>query len=96
MENEKEIIDNLVVGGVVGATLGALISNNKERGATIGAIAGAALFATFNAHEKAKKSNLRLVYEEDGIIYEEHNGIRKVLRKIEKPVFSFKNRYKLK
>jgi hypothetical protein len=96
MENEKEIIDSLVVGGVVGAALGALISNNKERGITIGTIAGAALFATFNAHEKAKRSNLRLVYEEDGIIYEEQNGVKKVLRKIEKPKISVKNRYKLK
>jgi hypothetical protein len=96
MDNEKEIVDSLVVGGVVGASLGALISKNKERGVAIGAIAGAALFATFHAYERAKNSNLRLVYEDNGVIYEEYNGVRKSVREINKPKIILKNRYKLK
>ncbi|WP_333658899.1 hypothetical protein [Flavobacterium sp.] len=96
MNNEKEIIDDLVVGGIIGASLGALISNDKGKGATIGAIAGAALFATFNAHESAKKENLTLVYEENGVIYEEHNGKRRVLKNLERLNIVPKKSYKLK
>ena len=96
MNTEQEIIDSLIIGGVVGASLGALISNDKERGVAIGALAGAALLATFNAYETARKGNYPLVYEENGVIYEESGGVKSIIREIEKRTVVLKNRYKLK
>lgn len=96
MEKDDEIIKDLLTGGVIGASLGALIAKDKEDGFAIGGIIGAALVATFRAHERAKKSNLPLVYEENGFIYEELNGVKKVIREIKKPKTVLKNNYKLK
>lgn len=70
MEQDDKILENLITGGVGGAALGALLSKDKGEGATLGALAGAAILATFRANEEAKKSKLPLILEEEGSLYE--------------------------
>jgi hypothetical protein len=82
---------------LIGAALGALVSKNKEEGATIGALAGAALLATFKANEKAMQTNLPMYVEENGDLYEiKLGGIKKFIRKIEKPTVKLQENFKLK
>jgi hypothetical protein len=69
MKNDAELLESLIAGGVIGAALAALIKNNKES-ATLGAIAGAAILASYHAVERAKKTNIPLVIEEKGALYE--------------------------
>lgn len=96
MNTEKKIIEELIVGGVLGASLGAVISKNKDRGIAIGAIAGAALFATYKAYESAKKANQKIIFEENGVIYEDNNGELIPIKTIEKKTLEVKKSYKLK
>jgi len=99
MENDKQIINNLIAGGLVGAALGALLSDENKSGnnAVLGAIAGAAIVATFRANEEAKKSNLPMVLEEDGSLYEVYpNGDRRLLKKIEKPQIKIPSKFNLR
>lgn len=97
MEQDDKILENLITAGVVGAALGALLSKDKREGATLGALAGAAILATFRANEEAKKSNLPLILEEEGSLYEIYpNGERKFLRKIEKPNITLPSQFKLR
>ena len=97
MKNDKEIIDSLIEGGVVGAALGALLSKNKEEGTILGALAGAAILATFKANEQAKQTNIPMYVEENGIIYEVQPGGNKIfIRKIEKPSANLPEHFKLK
>ncbi|MFP9117239.1 glycine zipper 2TM domain-containing protein [Flavobacterium sp. RNTU_13] len=97
MEQDDKILENLITGGVVGAALGALLSKDKREGATLGALAGAAILATFRANEEAKKSNVPLILEEEGNLYEiSPDGQRRFLRKIEKPKITMPSQFKLR
>src|SRR5690606_23805023 len=97
MKNDEEIIESLIAGGFLGAALGALLSKNKEEGATLGALAGAAILATFKASEQAKKSNVPVLYEEDGCLYEEHpGGTKKFVKELEKSRRLTNDKFKLK
>lgn len=97
MEQDDKILENLITGGVVGAALGALLSKDKGEGAALGALAGAAILATFRANEEAKKSNLPLILEEEGSLYEIYpDGERKFLKKIEKPKNTMPSQFKLR
>lgn len=97
MKNDEEIIKSLIAGGFIGAALGALISNDKEEGVTLGAIAGAALLATFRANEDAKRTNVPMYIEEDGQLFQvQPNGNKKFIRKIEKPSVRLQENFKLK
>jgi hypothetical protein len=69
MSKEEEMIESLIKGGVIGAALGALILNNKN-GAMLGALAGAAVSASLQANENATKTNLPIIMEEKGALYE--------------------------
>jgi hypothetical protein len=96
MKKDKEIIESLIAGGIVGAALGAILSNNTK-GATIGAIAGAALLATYSANEKAKNSNIPLFIEVDGYLCKmmpDGDLIR--IRKIERPQTKVNQHFLLK
>lgn len=85
MENDNEIVESLIAGGLIGAALGALLSKNKGDGSALAAIAGAALLATFKANEQAKKTNIPLYTEEDGNLYElQPGGSKKFIKTIEK------------
>lgn len=95
MKSEKEIVDSLISGGIIGSALGALITNRKEDG-ILGAIAGAALFAAFKANEKAKELHFPLVTLENSTIYElGADGEKKVVKHIEKPAIKIPSNFKL-
>lgn len=69
MKNDNEIVQSLVAGGVVGASLGTLLIKNTEQNTPLGKLASAAILATFKANEAAKKTNISMFFEEDGILY---------------------------
>jgi hypothetical protein len=96
MKNDEEIIQSLIAGGLIGAALGVLLSKNKEEGATLGALAGAAILATFKANEKAMRMNIPMYVEEDGNLYIKSGGTKKLVRKIDKPSVKLQGRFKLK
>ena len=97
MKSDEEILQSLIAGGLIGAALGALLSKNREDGATLGALAGAAILATFKANEKAMQTNLPMFIEEDGSLYQiQSGGEKKFIRTIEKPAVKLKNNFKLK
>ena len=86
-DKDKEVLGSLVAGGVIGAALGALISEDKSKGngATLGAIAGAALFATLQASENAKKTKVPMVVEENNALYEiSSNGSKRKIKDLPK------------
>jgi len=96
MKNDDEIIQSLIAGGIIGAALGALASNDKEEGAVLGALAGAAILATFKANEIAMKSNLTMYVEENGELYQiQPGGSKQFIRTIEKPTIQLQKRFKL-
>jgi hypothetical protein len=97
MKSDDQILESLLAGGLIGAALGALLSKDKEDGATIGTIAGAAILATYRANEQAMQSNVPVMIEENGKIYLLHPGGRKeFIREIPKSTVLLQNRYKLK
>ncbi len=69
MDSEAKTIESLIAGGVIGATLGALITNDRGEGATTGAIAGAVLFATLQANDDAKKTQVPFYIQENNALY---------------------------
>lgn len=96
-ESDDNILQSLVTGGFIGATLGALLSKNKEEGAAIGALAGAVILATYKANERAQKTNLPVYVEEDGNLYViESGGEKRFIKNIPKPTISFPEHFKLK
>jgi len=97
MKSDDEIIESLIAGGIIGAALGVLLLKNKEEGMTLGALAGAAILATFKANEQAKKTNVSLYFEEDGKLYEQRSGgLKKFIKTIEKPKVKLPDTFILK
>ncbi len=93
MKQDDEILDSLIKGGLIGAALGALLSKNKA----LGALAGAAILATFKANEQAMQTNVPMYVEENGYLYQiEMGGIKTMIRKIEKPLIQLPQHFKLK
>ncbi len=86
MENENKIVENLIAGGIIGAALGALIADDKQEGASIGAIAGAVILATLKANEAAKKTKVPFYIQENNILYLiTPDGEKHFVREITKP-----------
>jgi len=97
MEEDNEIFKSLILGGFIGATLGALLSGNKNGGSTVGALAGAVLIATLNANERARNTNMPVMVEENGSVFEiGPNGNRKFLKSIPKNQKPIPKHFKLK
>jgi hypothetical protein len=97
MKNDDEIIESLILGGLIGAALGALISDKKGEGATLGLMAGAALLATFKANEQAKQTNLPMYFAENGYLYQrQSDGTKKLIREIGKPSVTLQEHFTLK
>lgn len=85
MKNDSEVLESLIAGGIIGATLGALITNNKN-GSVLGAIAGAAILATFKASERAKEMNFPLIVEENNVLYQiQEDGTKKLIKQLSRP-----------
>jgi hypothetical protein len=96
-ENDENIFQSLIAGGLIGAALGALLSKDKEEGATIGALAGAVILATYKANEHAQKTNLGVYVEEDGKLYEiQPGGVKRFIKDIPKPNVPLHDHFKLK
>ena len=98
MAKDEEIFESLIAGGLIGAALGALLTSNRNgNGAGIGALAGAVLLATLKANERAQKSSVSVLIEEDNIIYEVNSkGEKKFVREIPKSEKTLPEKYKLK
>lgn len=97
MKEENTTIDSLIKGGLIGAALGALLSKDKEEGAVMGALLGAAISATLKASEEARKTNVPVYVEEDGMLYEiSPDGKKRFIKKIIKPADELPEQFKLK
>ena len=82
-ESKNDIIEGAIAGGLIGAALGALFTG-KSKGSIVSLIAGAAIGASLKALEKAKKTNIPVLYEENGSLYKLHpNGECEFIREIE-------------
>ena len=96
-KKDEELFERLLVSGIIGAALGALLSKNKGAGAVIGALGGAAILASWEATEEAKKTSIPLIYEENGILYEIHpDGTKKTVKKLPKSNRTLPKRFDLK
>ena len=97
MKNDEEIMESLIAGGLIGAALGALLSKNNGDQTMLGALDVATILATFKANEKAMKMNIPMYMEENGNIYQvQTGGIKKFIRKIDKPSLKLPQHFKLK
>jgi outer membrane lipoprotein SlyB len=97
MNQDDEIIESLIAGGLIGAALGALLTNGKKEAATLGAIAGAALLATYRANEQAKAANIPVWVEENNKIYEiMPGGEKRFIKELPTLGTRLKKHYKLK
>ena len=96
MKNDKEIIESLITGGIIGAGIGALITENSREGLAIGSIIGAAILGTYKANEKAKETHIPFIIEENGILYQiNEDGSKLFLRELEKPKIKIEKNFKL-
>ena len=96
MSKEDEIFQSLIAGGLIGAGLGALLTGKKDD-ALLGAIAGAAIMATYKASEEAEDRNFPVFIVEDGKLFEQKpDGNKIYVRDIRKSGKKFSSNYKLK
>lgn len=97
MNEAEKSIESLVERGLIGAELGALLANDEEEVAEIGVLLEAAFSATLNAAENAKKTNVPVCVEENGVLYEElPSGEKIFLRKLAKPAVKFPVQFTLR
>lgn len=97
MKNENATLESLIKGGMIGAVLGAFLSKDKEEGAVIGGLLGAAILATIRANEEAQKTNVPVYVEEDGKLYEIISSREKrFIKNLKKPTRSLPEQFKLK
>lgn len=96
MKSDEEILKDAISGGLIGATLSALISGSKD-GSGTGAIAGAVLLASIKANERAKKTSIPVLIEENGKLYELYNGgNKKFIRSLPKRIVRLPKTFTLK
>ncbi len=69
MKNDEQILESLIAGGLIGAALGALVTGSKKNSES-GIIARAAILATFEAYEKARKTNIPLLIKKGNALCE--------------------------
>ncbi len=69
MASPDNSFDKLILGGLIGSALGALLAKNKDDGALVGALIGAAIAATATANENARKANQDVLIVEGGDLY---------------------------
>jgi len=97
MKNDNEILESLIVGGLIGAALGSLLSEKKGDGAALGALAGAVILATYKANEQAMQTNLPMYIVENGYLYQvQSGGVKKLIREINKPTITLQEHFTLK
>ena len=95
-KKESDIVQSLLVGGVIGAALSALLSKNKG-GVALGALASAALFASTKAYKNAQETEIPLVIEEDGSLYRVYaDGKKKLIKHLPKSPQTIPQKFILK
>lgn len=93
---ENEIFQSLISGGIIGAALGFLLSKNKERGTSLGALAGAAILATYEANKAAHLSSIPVYIEENRKLYSiDADGHKSFVKDIPKPTEKLAKKFKL-
>lgn len=96
MENNSELFEKLFATGLIGKELYKIVSADYED-SSMGIIAGAALRASFEAYENAKKTNLSLVMKEGDFLYEiQPNGSKKILKSFSKNIEHLPEKFILK
>lgn len=96
MGNKLNTIESLVSLGILGATIGDVLSKDKEDGAIIGALVGVAIAATTKASEDAKKTKVTHLVEEEGELYEVNSsGEKRFIRKLRKATTHLPVQFKL-
>lgn len=96
MKKDDEIFETVIAGGIIGASLEALLSKKTDVGLTLGALAGAVIFGTLKASEKASQTNIPMFFEENGSLYRLESGVKTFVRELEKPNVTFPRKFKLK
>jgi|GEM_PF-1381395 len=83
-KKKQEIIDGAIAGGIIGAALGALLTG-KGKSTLISALTGVAIGASIKAQKEAKKLDVPVMYEEEGIIYKVYpDGTKELVKEIDK------------
>jgi hypothetical protein len=96
MKSDNDIFEIVITSGLIGASLGALIKDNKKT-ATLGAIAGAAIVASYHASEKARNLKVPIIVKENGSLYElQLDGTKKFLKRIPSNPTHLKKEFSLK
>ncbi len=81
-QSRDKIIEGALVGGVVGAALGAIITG-QSKGSMTAMLVGAAIGATVNAKKEADEFQLTRLAEIDGKIYKiAPDGTKKLIKSI--------------
>jgi hypothetical protein len=81
-KSRDQIIESALIGGAVGASLGAILTGEGKRTATA-MLVGAAIGATIKAKQEAEAYNLSRLVEVDGKIYRiAPNGDKKLIKTI--------------
>jgi hypothetical protein len=81
-KSRDQIIESALIGGAVGASLGAILTGESKRTATA-MLVGAAIGATIQAKQEAEAYNLSRLVEVDGKIYRiAPNGDKKLIKTI--------------
>jgi hypothetical protein len=94
-KEEQEIFESLILGGLIGAALGTLLTAKKE-GGLLGAIAGAAILGTFKANARAVEGDVPVLVEEGNVIYEITSKGRKIFKKVPKSERKVPSQFKLR
>lgn len=96
MNSDREIIESLVAGGLLGAALGTLVSDDK-RGTAIGALAGAAIVASFRANQRAQATGVPVILEQNNELVRIYpDGRRELIRKIPRTNAHIPRKFKLR
>lgn len=94
-QNNDEIIENALLGGVIGVALGALLTG-KSKDSLAAALLGAAIGASVTALNEAKENNLPVLIEENGVLYELYpDNSKRFVRKLRNPSPSIPSKFKI-
>jgi hypothetical protein len=93
MKNNNQLFKTLHEDGLIGNGLYKIVTDHVES-SSLSIIAGAALQASFDAYEKAKKTKLPLVMKEGDFLYKiKSDGSKKILKIFPKNINKLANTF---